>query len=163
MRLHAANGSRTKEVAMVGRRLAVAALSVITIALHSTALVRAQGPTVEDVRKLSTLVDIRQSVIRTTGAPAETVDISVTGKVLTVARINSNMNRSTHAGRDNEAKAIAAVVSERITGQPEFSSLVAIRVQYEMRSTILGKAHILVVDAVDFRASPEGRFQFHQT
>jgi hypothetical protein len=148
---------------MIGRRLIVAVLTVVTMALQSTALVRAQGPTAEDVRKLSALVDMRQSLMRTIGAPAETVDVSVTGKILTVARINSNMNRSTHAGRDNEAKAIAAIVSERISGQPELGGLVGIRVQYEMRSTILGKTHILVVDSVDFRAGPDGRFQFHQT
>ena len=148
---------------MLRRWLIAAVVALISIPTQSTLTVHAQGPTTEDVKRLSVLVDIRESVIRSIGAAPETVDVSMTDKALTVARINSKLNRSSHAGRDNEAKAIARIVSEWTSGKSEFRGLVAIRVQYEMRSTLFRKTHILVVDTVAFRAGPDGRFQFGQT
>ena len=148
---------------MLRRWLIAGIVALFLMPIQSTLTMHAQGPTTEDVKRLSVLVDIRESVIRSIGAAPETVDVSMAGKALTVARINSNMNRSGHAGRDNEAKAIARIVSEWISGKPEFGGLIAIRVQYEMRSAIFRRTHILVVDTVNFRAGPDGRFQFDQT
>ena len=148
---------------MLRRWLIAGIVALFSMPIQFTLTMHAQGPTTEDVKRLSVLVDIRESVIRSIGGAPETVDVSMAGKVLTVARINSNLNRSSHAGRDNEAKAIARIVFEFIFGKPEFGGLVAIRVQYEMRSVIFRRTHILVVDTVNFRAGPDGRFQFDQT
>jgi hypothetical protein len=148
---------------MSARHLIAAILAVASTLLTSPIPLHAQGPTAEDVQRLSALAEIRASVIRAIGAEAQTVDVSLTGKTITVTRINSNMNRSTHAGRDNEAKAIADIVSEAIRGKPEFKNLIAIRVQYEIHSTVLNRTSTLVVDRVEFRADPNGVFQFHRT
>ena len=83
------------------------------------------------------------------------------GNLLIILRVNSNMNESTHAARDNEATAIASVVSKAISGKPKFSDVHTIRVQYAIRS-VPGRDSS-VVDAVDFRKDPQGVFQFHRT
>ena len=62
-----------------------------------------------------------------------------------ITRVNSNMNNATHGGRDNEATAIAGVVSKAIVGKPEFKRI------------------IKIIDTIEYRADPRGNFQFHKT
>lgn len=108
----------------------------------------------------SVLADVRAAVARAIGAQDQTVEITVTDKVLIVLRVNSNMNGSTHAGRDNEANAIASIVSKAISGKAEFDNLVALRVDYVARS---GADDGKVIDSVEFREDPKGAFRFHRT
>jgi len=103
---------------MLRRWLIAGIVALFSMPIQFTLTMHAQGPTTEDVKRLSVLVDIRESVIRSIGGAPETVDVSMAGKVLTVARINSNINRSSHAGRDNEAKAIARHQLPRRPGRP---------------------------------------------
>jgi hypothetical protein len=107
------------------------------------------------------LAYIRKSVIRTIGAQESTVNVIVRGNILTVARVNSNMNESTHGGRDNEANAIAPIVAKAISGKFEFKNLTTIRVQYVIRPT--SSATEKIVDTIDFRKAPSGLFEFHKT
>lgn len=105
--------------------------------------------------------EIRTTIIRTVGAQPETVEIAVSGNIVTVLRINSNMNETTHGGRDNEANAIAPIVAKGIAGKSEFKNLNTIRVQYLVRSASGEVSKI--VDTIDFRKSPSGTFEFHKT
>lgn len=107
------------------------------------------------------LAEIKTSIIRTVGAQAGTIDIAVTGNILTVLRINSNMNESTHVGRDNEANAIAPIVSKAISATPEFNNINTIRVQYSAGSA--PGAASKIIDTIDFRKAPSGVFEFHKT
>ena len=70
------------------------------------------------------------------------------------------MNEATHAGRDNEATAIASIVSMAVKGKPEFDNLVALRVDYVVGSA--GEAS-KVINSVEFREDPTGAFRFHRT
>jgi hypothetical protein len=106
------------------------------------------------------LADVRATVVRAIGAQDQTVEIAVTDKALVVLRVNSNMNGSTHAGRDNEATAIASVISKVIAGKPEFTNFVVLRVEYVTRSAAGDSA---VIDSVEFREDPKGAFRFHPT
>jgi hypothetical protein len=108
----------------------------------------------------SVLADIRAAIARSIGAQDETVEIAVTDKVLIVMRVNSNMNESTHIGRDNEAAAIAAIVSKAISGKPDFDNVVTLRVDYVARA-VGGDSN--VIDSVEFREGPKGDFRFHRT
>ena len=83
------------------------------------------------------------------------------GNILIITRVNSNMNNATHGGRDNEATAIADVVSKAIAGKPEFSAIISLRVQYLAREA--GDKTGKVIDTIEFRADPSGKFQFHKT
>ena len=120
----------------------------------------AQAPAPEDVQQLI-LKNVQSAVERTIGAQNNSVEIKISSNVLIVSRVNSNMNESTHGGRNNEATAIALVVSKVIVSSPEFKTVHTIRVRYLVRpkSGEIGK----VLDTVDFRKDPNGTFQFHAT
>jgi hypothetical protein len=149
------------EALMLKRQFIAASIALPLLLIQAGATLYAQGPTPQDVRRLSTLSDIRTSIIRAIGAQDATVEVTVRGNVLTVWRPNSNMNQSTHAGRDNEATAIAAIVSGAIFGKPEFNKLVTLWVRYVVRSPPGGRSKN--VDSIEFREDPNGLFQFHQT
>ena len=105
--------------------------------------------------------EIQAKIVRTIGAAPLTVEIMQTGSIITVLRINSNMNEATHSGRDNEASAIAPIVADAVAGKSEFKNLTTIRVQYVIQSAPGTTSK--VVDTVDFRKSPSGTFEFHKT
>jgi hypothetical protein len=122
-------------------------------------ILRAQHDPYHHVQQ-SVLADVRATVVRAIGAQDQTVEIAVTDKALVILRVNSNMNGSTHAGRDNEATAIASIISKAIAGKPEFANLVVLRVEYVTRSAVGDSA---VIDSVEFREDPKGAFRFHPT
>ena len=105
--------------------------------------------------------EARTKIVRMIGAAPSAVEIAQTGSVITVLRINSGLNEGTHAGRDNEASAIAPIVADAVAGKSEFKDLTTIRVQYVIRSAPGGTSKI--VDTVDFRKTPSGTFEFHKT
>ena len=55
---------------------------------------------------------VRASIVKAIGAQDRTVEVLAAGNIVTVLRVNSNMNESGHGGRNNEAAAIAAVISK---------------------------------------------------
>lgn len=146
---------------MLKHHLDPALIALFLLLPLSSATLLAQVPSSKAVQQPTVLADIRTTIIRTVGAQAETVDIAVTENILTVLRINSNMNESTHGGRDNEANAIAPIVSNAISGTPEFNNINTIRVQYVIRSAP-GTAS-KIIDTIDFRKAPSGTFEFHKT
>ena len=114
-----------------------------------------------DVQRTAILENIKKFVIQTIGAQETTVEVTISGNILIVARVNSKLNDTTHGGRNNEAIAIAPVVTKAIEGNPEFKTVHTIRVQYLVRRKVGEKDKVL--DTVDFRKDPNGKFQFHET
>jgi hypothetical protein len=111
--------------------------------------------------QIGTLASIEKSIVRAIGAEATTVKVTSSGGILLVARVNSNMNGSTHEGRNNEAQVIAPLVAKEIGGNQNFGNTTTIRVEYVVRSPPTMKNKI--VDSVEFRKGPDGVFDFHQT
>jgi sensor domain CHASE-containing protein len=109
----------------------------------------------------ASLQSIRASVTQAIGAEDATVEVSITGNVLTVARVNSSLNQTSHSNRDSEASRIAPIVSKAIADKPEFKNIHTIRVLYLVRSKPDGAAK--AIDTVDFRKDPSGVFLFHTT
>ena len=68
------------------------------------------------------------------------------------------MNQPTE-GRNNEATAIASLVSKTIADKSEFKNIITIRVQYLSRAGTSTK----LIDAVEFRKDANGVFQAHMT
>lgn len=137
----------------------VAAALAVPLLAQPACLLHAYEDTYEHIQQ-SVLADVRAAVVRSIGAQDETVEITVTDKVLIVSRVNSNMKASTHSGRDNEATAIAAIVSKAIIGRPEFDNVIALRVDYVARA-VGGDSK--VIDSVEFREGQNGAFRFHRT
>ena len=106
---------------------------------------------------------IRLAVLTNLGAPDNTVEISRSGDILNVTRVNSNMNNAIHArGEFNtEAAAIASLVSRAIADDAEYKTIHTIRVQYLNRSGSPAKDKI--IDTVDFRKNPNGVFDIHSS
>ena len=105
------------------------------------------------------LQGIQSSVIRAIAAQENTVEVTASGSVLTVSRVNSNMNGSTHAGRNNEAAAIAEIVAKAIGSDAGFAGVTTVRVQYVTRDA--GGAEAKIVGTVDFRRNSLGVFEIH--
>ena len=105
--------------------------------------------------------ELQKSIIQTVGAQEKTVEVTISGKILTIMRVNSNLNGSSHGARNNEAKAIALVVAKGITDRPDLKNVHTIRVQYLTRLGTEAKDRVL--DTVDFRKDPSGIFEFHET
>ena len=121
----------------------------------------AQALSTPDVQKSSILANMRASITRAIGAEDQTVEITMAGNLLIILRVNSNMNDATHGGRNNEATAIAAIISKAIFGRPEFKNLVTLTVQFVVRPAPGAKSS--VIDTVEFREDPSGQFRYHQT
>jgi len=109
------------------RRIAIAALGLV---VQANTTLHAQTTSAQDQERLSTLVDIRKSVVRSMGATDQTVEVIVERNVLILLRVNGNMNESTHAGRDNEATAIASIASKAISGKVAFKDVASLQVRY---------------------------------
>lgn len=110
--------------------------------------------------RIGTLASMEKSIVKVIGAEAKIVKVTSSSGILLVARVNSNMNGSTHEGRNNEAKVIAPLVAKEIDGNPKFENFTIIRVEYVVRSSPAMKSKI--VDSVEFRKGPDGVFDFHQ-
>ena len=145
---------------MLRRHRAVILLAGLSMMPFSSRTMYGQvSPQAEEVQR-SALAEIRTSIVRAIGAQEGTVELAGTRTVFRVLRVNSNMNDSTHAGRDTEAAAIAGIVSEAIAGKPEFSKLVTLRVEYITRSK---EGNVKIIDTVEFREDPNGVFRYHNT
>ena len=136
------------------RLLAAGAMVLLSITLISSKSIEAQT-------RDSHLQSIRASIIQAIGAEASTVDVSITGNVFSVIRVNSNMNGAGHGARDGEASRIAPVVYKAFADKPDFRNIHTIRVLYLDRSKPSRAPK--VIDRVDFRKDPSGVFVFHTT
>ena len=105
--------------------------------------------------------DIRLAVVKNVGSPDKEVEVVRTGNVLTISRVNSNMNGAPHQLVSNEATSIAMVVSNTIGDKSEFKGIHTIRVQYLNRSGSPIKNE--AIDSVEFRKGKNGKFEIHST
>ena len=134
---------------------------VVSILFAGTLAISAQAqPSAKNGRQSANLDGTLDVIIRTIGAEKDTVLITTQKNAVTVERINSNMNGSSHGARNSEAMAIGPIVSQAIANKPGFKSVVVIRVQYLRRSS---GAKDEVVDTIEFRKDAAGTFQFHET
>lgn len=104
------------------------------------------------------VASLQGSVIKAIGAQDKTVEISLSGPLLTALRVNSNLNGSTHGGRNNEATAIADVASDAIGKTADFAGVTTIRVQYIKRNA---ENAVTIIDTVEFRNNAKGIFEIH--
>lgn len=104
---------------------------------------------------------MQTSVAKSIAAQDKTVEITLTGNVLTVLRVNSNQNGSSHEGRNNEATEIARVAVRAMAPDAKSSSVHTIRVQYMTRDSAHPEGN--VIDTVEFRKNSKGEFEIHVT
>ena len=76
--------------------LSYSLFSALLLIAHTTV---APAQTASSAARADTLSNIRAAVNKAIGAQVKTVEVTKSGDVLVVARVNSNMNASTHEGR----------------------------------------------------------------
>jgi hypothetical protein len=119
------------------------------------------GARAQTIQEDAFLNRTRMMIVKTIGAQDTAVEVSGTPNYLIVLRVNSNMNGASHEGRNNEASAIASVVSKELGGQSVHGSVSAIRVDYIVRYGQSGG--IKKIDTVEFRKNSKGIFEIHMS
>lgn len=128
--------------------------AMLVLAVASANTVTAQQRSSDDAMR----VIASQSV----SMPESEFELSGTSVVLTVLRVNSSMNASTHQGRNNEATAIALAIAAEFTRRgAQYSRVQSISVDYVERAGT--PAHDTLIDRIDFRKNAAGKFELHIT
>ena len=103
---------------------------------------------------------LRQIAAGSVGMPEATFEVSSNGAVLTVKRVNSTMNASSHQGRNNESAAIAKAITGVFAGNSaQYSGIQSISVDYVERAG--APAQDKLIDRIDFRKNAAGKFELH--
>jgi len=126
------------------------------LALMSLFVIQAAGA---ETPRSAFLDSIQSSIIKTIAAEDNTVEITLTDSVLTVLRVNSNQNASSHGGRNNEAASIAAVSAKALETDEASASVHTIYVKYVRR--VSSHPEGKVIDTVEFRKNSTGAFEIH--
>ena len=103
------------------------------LALMAQFAVATAGAQTAPAPRSAFLDGMQSSVIKSIGAQDATVEVTLKESVLTVLRVNSNQNASSHEGRNIEASGIATVASKALGTDSATASVHTIRVQYLMR------------------------------
>jgi LPS O-antigen subunit length determinant protein (WzzB/FepE family) len=85
--------------------------------------------------------------------------VSRSTNILTILRINTPMNTSTHSARNADAARIAAAISESMKGLPDYSKILAISVDYVEQTE--KSARNKLVDRIELRKNANGLFETH--
>ncbi len=131
------------------------------LALMSLFTIQTAGAQTSLTTRTVFLDSLQTSVIETIAAQDKTVEITLKDSVLTVLRVNSNQNGSTHGGRNNEAASIAGVASKSLATDTANASVHTIRVQYVSRDSAHPEGK--VIDTIEFRKNSDGIFEIHTT
>jgi hypothetical protein len=99
--------------------------------------------------------DVRNAVVAATGYEASAVDVTIGSAQVVVTISDSKLLAADHAARDAEAATVSAAVARVIESPGAASAIQAIHIDYAKRNA--GSA-ATIIDAIDFRKNPEGRF-----
>lgn len=129
------------------------------LALITLFTIQAAGAQTAPTPRTALLDGMQASVSKSIGAQDKTVEITLANSVLTVLRVNSNQNASSHAGRNNEATSIADLASKAMSADAAGAAVHTIRVQYLTRDSAHPDGD--VIDTVEFRKNAKGVFDAH--
>lgn len=141
---------------MLRKTMAASLLAFISLFAVATA-----GAQTAQTLRTAFLEGLQSSVAKSIGAQDKTVEITLTGNVMTVLRVNSNQNASSHEGRNQEATSIAGVAQNALGTDANSASVHTIRVQYLTRDSAHPEGS--VIDTVEFRKNSKGTFEIHVT
>jgi hypothetical protein len=113
---------------------AACSMGLLLLLMFAAETTQAQTSPTQVDQQRAFIENLRTSVVRTIGAQDSQVEAGIKGRVLVISRINSNLKETTHGARNNEASAIAPVVSKVLADKPEYKYIIAIRVEYMTRN-----------------------------
>jgi len=116
----------------------------------------AQSPAAQSSAAQGSLaMDIHKAIIAVTGYDASAVEVTIFTGQLAVNISNSKLLESDRAARKTEAAKISAATVKVLESGAAVNSIRAMQINYLSRAQA---SKPRVVDAIDFRKSPQGKF-----
>ena len=103
----------------------------------------------------SLIGEVRSAVVAATGYEASALDVMIATAQVVITISDSKLLAADHAARDAEAATVSAAVARAIESSGALSRIQAIHIDYVKRNA---GAAATIIDAIDFRKNPEGRF-----
>ncbi len=137
-------------------------ISAAALALFPAAAASAQDDKSYEVvlqRQAKSLPAIREAAVAATGYDEASIEVKPGPHQLFVTVVNSKLVGASSAARVDEASTISSAVARVLAGRPEFDDVEVLHVDYVRREQEGGRAEM--VQAIDFRKDPDGRFRHH--
>ena len=115
----------------------------------------------ENARQADALPAVKGAILRSTGYADAAVTLALSNNQFWVTIENSPLNDGTARQREAQAARIANAIAGHIKGGAVFSGILAIHIDSAARSR--DGSHHDILDSMDFRKTPDGRFVHHAT
>jgi hypothetical protein len=140
--------------------------SAFTALLATLALVRPEtssgsATTPDQDRQMAVLPSVKKAILDATRYAEKDVELKFQTSQFFVTVINSGVNKSPPLQRETEASKIVVAIAGQIADKPDFKGVLGIHIDYVARSA--DGSHTDLVDGIDFRKDPAGRFVHHTT
>ena len=142
------------------RRTTLTALLVAVAMARLTRTSRSATPSDEE-RQMAVLPALKKAINDATHYGEKDIELKYQARQFFVTVINSGLNKSPPVQRETEASQIVDAIARQIVDKPEFKGVLGIHVDYVARNA--GGSRTDVVDGIDFRKNPAGRFIHHTT
>ena len=145
---------------MLKRSLLIGSLAVVLVfaalweSAHAQSGLSAGQPS-------TSLNEVKQAILPSTGYHPSEVELTATNVQFMVTLVNSKLVAGPASRRESEASRITAAIAGVIAEMPEFKGIQAIHVDYVSRKPDGSASRI--IDGIDFRKDPQGKFQHHIT
>ena len=110
---------------------------------------------------MAVLPALQKAIVDVTHYAEQDLELKYQTSQFFVTVINSGLNQSPSIQRETEASQIVDAIARQIVDKPEFKGVLSIHIDYVARS--VGGSHTDLVDGIDFRKNPAGRFVHHTT
>ena len=109
----------------------------------------------------TSLDEVKQAILTATGYEPAAVELTATKVQFVVMLVNSKLTSGPASRRENEARRITEVIAGVIAEMPEYQGIQAIHIDYVSRKSDGSASRI--IDGIDFRKDPQGKFCHHIT
>jgi hypothetical protein len=116
---------------------------------------------VDPDRQTADLPSVKRGIVDATGYAEKDVELNWQANQFMVTIVNSGLNKATPRQREAEASKIVSAITTAIAGKMQFAKTLGMHIDYVARDAVSG--HRDIVDGIDFRRDPTGRFVHHIT
>jgi hypothetical protein len=114
----------------------------------------------ESEPQLGTLQAIKTAILKITGYADATVVLALKASQFWVV-VDSSLNDGTARQREAQAARIVGAIADTLKGDTAYAGILGIHIDYVARSE--DGSHSDILDSIDFRKGPDGRFVHHTT
>jgi hypothetical protein len=144
---------------MLTRLVRMGFLTVLLVFVASWEGTRAQPGLVGQPN--TSLNEVKQAILTANGYEPAAIELTATNVQFVVTLVNSKFISGPASRRESEASRIAAAIAGVIAEVPEYKGIQAIHIDYISRKPDGSASRI--IDGIDFRKDPQGKFRHHIT